>query len=467
MPCHRSHMDYLLLSYLLFSEGLVPPHVAAGVNLNFFPAGGIFRRSGAFFLRRSFKDNPLYGKVFKAYFAMLFKQGYPIEFFTEGGRSRTGRLLPAKTGLLAMSMRTFLDQPERNVMIVPVYIGYDHIMEVSTYMKELSGQKKEKESAWQVLGIVKKLRNFGRAFVNFGEPINIKKYLELHQPQWKEQSLTEAQLVNQVNHLANNVLQGINNVTAVNALPLCAAILLASENYQLGKQRILTLLTLHQSLLVGISADSGVTYPKGDPEVIYQQALAMNKFSESNHVVSCDYKQSTHLTYYRNTVVHVFALPSLVSYAILTLMKDSPKIKFDQLIELVDDLYVFVEAEYFLTPSNIPLSDRVTAQLLALQSNELIRFDGELIESIEVSCLQVLSAHLSETRLRYQSILTLLLAKPALSNEALLTASKEMLIESSLEPFDEKVINVFIKQLDRETLSLSKTERLLGRLSTK
>ena len=75
MPCHRSHMDYLLLSYLLHAEGLVPPHVAAGVNLNFFPAGGIFRRCGAFFLRRSFRDNPVYGKVFKAYFAMLFKQG--------------------------------------------------------------------------------------------------------------------------------------------------------------------------------------------------------------------------------------------------------------------------------------------------------------------------------------------------------------------------------------------------------
>ncbi|MDX2346280.1 MAG: 1-acyl-sn-glycerol-3-phosphate acyltransferase, partial [Legionella sp.] len=130
MPCHRSHMDYLLLSYLLFEQGLVPPHVAAGVNLNFFPAGPIFRRSGGFFLRRTFKDSPLYADVFKAYFSMLFQKGYPIEFFTEGGRSRTGRLLPAKVGLLATSLQTYIDQPERNIIIVPVYIGYDHIMEV-------------------------------------------------------------------------------------------------------------------------------------------------------------------------------------------------------------------------------------------------------------------------------------------------------------------------------------------------
>ncbi|HEY5715263.1 MAG TPA: 1-acyl-sn-glycerol-3-phosphate acyltransferase, partial [Psychromonas sp.] len=130
MPCHRSHMDYLLLSYLLFEQGLMPPHVAAGVNLNFFPAGPVFRRSGGFFLRRTFKGSPLYTAVFNAYFSLLFKQGYPIEFFSEGGRSRSGRLLPPKTGLLATSLQTYLNQPERNVVIVPVYIGYDHIMEV-------------------------------------------------------------------------------------------------------------------------------------------------------------------------------------------------------------------------------------------------------------------------------------------------------------------------------------------------
>ena len=355
MPCHRSHMDYLLLSYLLFEEGMMPPHIAAGVNLNFFPAGSIFRRSGAFFLRRSFKDNPIYGKVFKAYFAMLFKQGYPIEFFTEGGRSRTGRLLPAKTGLLAMSVQTFLDQPERNVMIVPVYIGYDHIMEVSTYMKELSGQKKEKESAWQVLGIVKKLRNFGQAFVNFGEPINLKQYFDQHQPAWREQALTEQQFTSQVNDLAVNVMQGINHATAVNALPLCGAILLATQAHQIGKQRLLTLIKLHQTLLADIAQHSDITYPTQSAELIYEHALAMNKFSEENYVVSCDHKQSTHLTYYRNTIVHVFALPSLLSFVILKLANEAEAIQLNKVTELISELFPFVEAEYFLTPSNIEL----------------------------------------------------------------------------------------------------------------
>ena len=467
MPCHRSHMDYLLLSYLLYGEGLVPPHVAAGVNLNFFPAGGIFRRSGAFFLRRSFKDNPLYGKVFKAYFAMLFKQGYPIEFFTEGGRSRTGRLLPAKTGLLAMSVQTFLEQPERNVMIVPVYIGYDHIMEVSTYMKELSGQKKEKESAWQVLGIFKKLQNFGRAFVNFGDPINLKQYFDQQQPQWRERTLSEQEFTQQVNHLAVNVMQGINHATAVNALPLCAAILLASPDYQLGKQRILTLLKLHQQLLANMSENTGITFPTEPPELIYQQALAMNKFSESNHVVSSDHQQSTYLTYYRNTIVHVFALPSLLSYALIKLSNESHNITVLQVTDLINKLLGFVEAEYFLKASSETFENKIINLLIEFKTANLIRFDGNTIALNNVSFLQVLSAHLSETRLRYHCILALLFEDFSQTDEELVLASKDKLAGKSIEPFDEKVIKVFIKQLDRNNLAYSKVEELLACLSMK
>ncbi|MDG2609882.1 1-acyl-sn-glycerol-3-phosphate acyltransferase, partial [Vibrio parahaemolyticus] len=108
VPCHRSHMDYLLLSYVLYHEGMVPPHIAAGINLNFFPAGPIFRRGGAFFIRRSFKGNKLYSTIFREYLSELFAKGYSVEYFSEGGRSRTGRLLQAKTGMLAMTIQAML-----------------------------------------------------------------------------------------------------------------------------------------------------------------------------------------------------------------------------------------------------------------------------------------------------------------------------------------------------------------------
>lgn len=465
MPCHRSHMDYLLLSYLLYEEGLVPPHIAAGVNLNFFPAGGIFRRSGAFFLRRSFKNNPLYGKVFKAYFAMLFKQGYPIEFFTEGGRSRTGRLLPAKTGLLAMSVQTFLEQPERNVMIVPVYIGYDHIMEVSTYMKELSGQKKESESVWQVLGIIKKLRNFGRAFVSFGEPINLKQYFDQQQPLWRQQGVNDSALKRQVNHLANQVMTSINSTTAVNALPLCAAILLASQRHQLGKRNMLALIRLHQAILASSVGESGVTYPQQSADKVYAQALAMNKFSEAHHVVRSDEMQSSYLTYYRNTIVHLFALPALLSFAMLKLAKQQRQINLSSLLPLITPLLEFVEAEYFIEINRTTLSDQVQGLLEQLQQNNVLQLDADNISISDEESLILLSKHLIETRRRYCCVLNLLAENSELSDLQIIQECKKQLAEQALEPFDEKVFKVFIKQLDRKTLTEAKLQSLLNILS--
>ena len=126
VPCHRSHMDYLLLSYILYYQGMVPPHIAAGINLNFWPAGPLFRRGGAFFIRRSFNGNKLYTAVFREYLDQLFAKGYSVEYFSEGGRSRTGRLLAPKTGMIAMTINSVLRGIERPVTLVPVYLGYDH-----------------------------------------------------------------------------------------------------------------------------------------------------------------------------------------------------------------------------------------------------------------------------------------------------------------------------------------------------
>ncbi|MEL0628405.1 glycerol-3-phosphate 1-O-acyltransferase PlsB [Psychromonas aquatilis] len=467
MPCHRSHMDYLLLSYLLYSQGLTPPHVAAGVNLNFFPAGGIFRRSGAFFLRRTFKDSPLYGSVFKAYFAYLFKKGYPIEFFTEGGRSRTGRLLPAKTGLLSMTLQTFLDQPDRNVVIIPVYIGYDHIMEVSTYVKELSGQKKQQENAWQILGIFKKLQNFGRAFVNFGKPIELQKYMDQQQPVWRDNVLNEQQVTEQVNHLAALAMQGINQATAVNALPLCAAILLANKEHQVDKLSLLTLLELHKNILASHTNKPLFTYPTESAEGIYQQALSMNKFSENNHVVCCDQQQSTHLTYYRNTIVHVFAFESMLSFGLLKLSLQATEVNSSQLVALLQQLFPFVEKEYFLAPTTETMKERINNLLVQFQAQGLLRLENGKIQLLNKAYLLILSEHLKETRLRYYCILSLLIDDFEQSDQDLMAKVQSKLDGQSIEPFDEKVIKVFIHNLHRKKLSFPQAKRLLNDLSMK
>lgn len=450
LPCHRSHMDYLLLSYLLFEQGLMPAHVAAGVNLNFFPAGAIFRRCGAFFLRRSFKYSPLYKQVFNAYFAMLFKQGYPIEFFTEGGRSRTGRLQPPKTGLLVITLQTYLNQPQRNVLLIPVYIGYDHIMEVSTYTKELTGQRKEKESLWQVLRSIKKLGNFGRAFVNFAEPINIRDCFQREAPNWQQAGIAPLPFKKQVDQVAHHVMVAINSASAVNALPLCAAILLANKNFSVQKTQFLERIDKHQQLLALLKADSLITYAQGDAAEIYQQALALNKFSECAGVLSCSQAEALQLNYYRNNIVHLFALPGLLCNTAHYLSGQNKALTFANIACYAGKIYPLLQAEYFL--NNSQNSDSLLAEgIWQLQQIGLLSLESGLYQLSNPPLSTLFIGHLRETFLRYQQLLTLLFSATEkgcdCDEEQLALRYKAQLPAASIDAFDEKSLRLFLHTL--------------------
>ena len=137
-------------------------------------------------MRRSFRGNKLYAAVFREYLHQLFSNGYSVKYFTEGGRSRTGRLLAPKTGMIAMTVQGLLRGIDRPITLVPVYLGYDHVMEVSTYHSELKGKSKEKESVSQVVKTLRKLKNFGQAYVNFGEPIQLNKLLDDKVENWRD-----------------------------------------------------------------------------------------------------------------------------------------------------------------------------------------------------------------------------------------------------------------------------------------
>jgi glycerol-3-phosphate O-acyltransferase len=189
VPCHRSHMDYLLLSYVIYRKGFAVPHVAAGINLNLPVIGRFLRMGGAFFLRRSFKGDALYAVVFAKYLGFMMARGHSLEYFIEGGRSRTGRLLSPRTGMLSMTVRAYLRDPGRPVVFMPVYFGYERIVEGRTYIGELSGRPKEKESVVGLLkGVVSVLRSkLGRVHVNLGEPIALDELLLRHNPEWRSE----------------------------------------------------------------------------------------------------------------------------------------------------------------------------------------------------------------------------------------------------------------------------------------
>ena len=195
VPCHRSHMDYLLLSYVIYHKGFAAPHVAGGVNLNLPVIGRFLRKGGAFFLRRTFKGDALYAVVFAKYLGFMMARGHTLEYFIEGGRSRTGRLLSPRTGMLSMTLHAYLKDPKRPVVFMPVYFGYERIVEGRTYIGELSGQPKEKES---VFGLIKAtlsvLRSkLGRVHVNLGRPIALDELLSRHNPDWRRSDIADAE----------------------------------------------------------------------------------------------------------------------------------------------------------------------------------------------------------------------------------------------------------------------------------
>ncbi|CAH6859384.1 glycerol-3-phosphate 1-O-acyltransferase [Vibrio chagasii] len=433
VPCHRSHMDYLLLSYVLYHEGMVPPHIAAGINLNFFPAGPIFRHGGAFFIRRSFKGNKLYSTIFREYLAELFAKGYSVEYFSEGGRSRTGRLLQAKTGMLAMTIQAMLRGMNRPVTLVPVYIGYEHVMEVATYAKELRGKRKEKENASLVIRTIRKLRNFGKGYVNFGEPIQLNQYLNEHSPEWtkdidpmgtsKPQWMTPV-----VNDLATKMMTHINDAAATNALTLCATALLASRQRALSRDSLVSQINCYLSLLNNVPYSDTFTVPKDSAEELVKHAESLNKFlieSDSmGDIISLDRHQSILMTYYRNNIIHLFALPSLIAQ--MTIRQHG--LTIDAIQQNVAAIYPFLKKELFLSYDEDQL-ETVVANIIdeLISQGMLVVSDNQVtINQSNSQALMLLGRTISETLQRYSIALNLLAENPELDKSDLEQKSQDI-----------------------------------------
>ncbi len=174
VPSHRSHLDYLFISFAIYKQGLACPLVAAGINLAFWPMGCIFRKTGAFFIRRTFRGLDIYPHVFRSYLWLILQKFQPVEFFIEGGRSRTGALLPAKLGFLNMILEAFNAGKLSDVQFVPLAVNYDRIPEEDSYIRELQGIPKQKE---KITSLLKSRHLFKRHYGNvcfaIGQPVSL------------------------------------------------------------------------------------------------------------------------------------------------------------------------------------------------------------------------------------------------------------------------------------------------------
>ena len=237
IPCHKSHLDYIILSYVLHKNDMPCPMIAAGKNLSFWPMGALFRSAGAFFIRRTFRGAVLYAKVFSEYIHQLLAEGFNIEFFIEGGRSRTGKLTLPKLGLLTLLINAFKQGACDDMIFVPIYIGYDRVMEESSYLHEIEGGQKEAESLWQVFKARKLLhRRYGRIYIKFNDPISFnallsRNNLSIHQMSAKEQNAV-------CRDLGCRLINAINSVTVVTPFGLLASALLNSPKNRFSREQL-------------------------------------------------------------------------------------------------------------------------------------------------------------------------------------------------------------------------------------
>lgn len=418
IPCHRSHMDYLLLTYVIYHEGLVTPHIAAGINLNFWPLGGIFRRGGAFFLRRSFAGKKLYTAVFREYLELLFNRGYSVKYYPEGGRSRTGRLIPPKTGMLAMTVQAIAKGINRPVSIVPVYIGYENVMEVKSYQKELKGHSKKKESPAQIFSAIRKLKNYGHGYVNFGEPITLNPYLDQIAPEWRATKANTADkkpswLTPAVNELATEVMTRINKNAAINGMSLVSLCLLSSKTFVLGEKELITAIDDFLKLTSLAPYSKDVTMPDSAAVDLLEETLSLNRLTiqedKFGRLISPRASGAVLLTYYRNNIIHLFAIPGLILAKVFAAKESSRA----NIIKLVEALYPLLKKELFLSLDEnqvIEYADKLIESMVEIgllkQQNELFSPPTSAGENYNSAWL--LSRCMQETFQRYAVVLTLL-----------------------------------------------------------
>jgi glycerol-3-phosphate O-acyltransferase len=379
VPCHRSHMDYLLLSYAIYKRGYAIPHIAAGANLNMPLVGRFLRKGGAFFIRRSFRGSSLYTVVFMQYLAAIMARGHSIEYFIEGGRSRTGRLLAPMTGMLSMTVRVHVRDPKRPIVFVPVYFGYERIFEGRTYIGELSGKAKEKES---VLGLLRALRlllrgRFGRVHVNLGEPVRLNDLLARHLPEWRSaprEELDRPRWINPlVDELADTILRNINAAAAVTPVNLVALALLATPRHATLEADLARQIETLQGLLRALPYGPRVTLTGRTPQEIIDYAVSMNLIVREQHrigeIVRMPAEAAVLATYYRNNVLHLLALPSLIACGFI----GNTELATEDIQRLVWRIYPYIAQELYLKWSEEELPQVVERQLAALAGLGLLR----------------------------------------------------------------------------------------------
>lgn len=398
VPCHKSHFDYLILSYTLFQNWMSVPVIAAGINLSFFPLGTIFRKGGAFFMKRSFKDNPLYAHTFAAYVRTILQERIPLEFFIEGTRSRSGKLMLPKKGLLSMIIQGWESGVTRDVIFVPVYMGYDTVVEESSYIREMKGDAKQKEGLWQLIKAGNVLKNrYGKVYVRFAEPISMNDFMKGKQSYSRMDSNQKENLYDTV---AQEIISSIYKQTVATPFSILSCVL-TSHDSAIEEHVLREGFHIFRDYLSYLGCNMASSL--ADEQKSFDEAYSLLK---AKHLVSIDEpdneedatllnsvgEKRIHLEYYKNTILNFFVPASLISSVIIKypdgLDEKSFKAQVKNLAELLEsefilDMESFKKAIQFMLDKEIIFQKKSIYAINPEKKYIALMFDGLLENYIE------------------------------------------------------------------------------------
>lgn len=384
VPCHRSHLDYLLLSYVIYNENLAIPYIAAGNNLNIPFIGRILRGGGAFFIRRSFKDNPLYRAVIDAYVSRLVKLAVPLEYFVEGGRSRSGRMLKPKLGMLGMTIKAYIQQQSKPLAFIPVYIGYEKLIEGKAYLGELYGEKKRSESTFGALSAIFKLKGyFGKVTASFGEPIEINHIFEQNCSDWSRRAAEIEQKPgwyrNSLIQLSQQIMYGINRACVINPVNSIATILLATQRHSIDIDDLIAQSALQHRLIENSPrlASIHIAGPvdRDQIERIARQKLIHIRRHELGDIIYLEPQDAVLMGYYRNNSLHSLIMPALIACC----FTNEQRLSYARLVQKIELLYPFLKSELQLEwqeSSLLTIIDECVASMI--EESLLLQTEQEL-----------------------------------------------------------------------------------------
>ncbi|KAL7272195.1 hypothetical protein RUND412_005023 [Rhizina undulata] len=326
LPCHRSHIDYVSLQVICYRLGLALPVVVAGDNLNFPLVGPFLQHAGAMYIRRSFGGDGLYAATVQAYVDALLAGGYNFECFIEGGRSRTGKLLPPKFGILSFILDSLLSSRVKDAWIIPVSTQYDKVIETNSYVNELLGIPKAKENLWDFLGSSKVLSlKMGRVDVRFHQPWSLRDFINSHTEREHLDPITDdGARLRLLRSLGYRVLSDINKVSVVMPTSLIGTVLLTLRGRGVGKSELVRRIDWLSSRIRakgGRVADFGgiatETVVERGLEVLGDLVGTVDGLAEETFYAVDRFQ----LSFYRNMVIHLFISETVVASAMYTRVK--------------------------------------------------------------------------------------------------------------------------------------------------